>query len=210
MQIETYEAISLDEQHGDVVNELVSEEAMALIESLGLDGQKELLNEHDAGDEKVTTRAPYRTMTAEEAAVFGAVLPRHVSIDRYNDAPIPLRVLQVAAHAKTIDIFNKIEVWCPANPAAPDPLLVAWTGREFARYRKAFILARWGEVLEPLDTLRDKAAKILRTNVVAKIEEAREELNGLERGLDAHIAKYLNGGSAKSVWLNLSIATVDA
>jgi hypothetical protein len=209
MQIETYEAISLDEQHGEIVNELVSEEAMSIIDALGLDGQKELLSEHETDGESVTTRAPYRTMTAEESAIFGAVLPRHVTIDRYNDAPIPLRVLQVAAHARTIDMFNRIEVWCPANPAAPDPLLIAWSGKEFSRDRKAFILARWGEVLEPLDVLRDKAAQILRTNVVAKIEEAREELNGLERGLDAHIAKYLHGGSAKSVWLNLSIATVE-
>jgi hypothetical protein len=209
MQIETYEAISLDEQKGQIVNEEVSEEAMALIESLGLNGQKELLSERESEDGAVVTRAPYRTMTAEETAVFSSVLPRHVAIDRYNDGPIPLRVLQVAAHAKGLDMFEEIEVWCPANPATPDPLLIAWVGGRYSRDRKAFILARWGEVLEPLDVLKDKAAKVLRSAVSAKIAEARNELDGLENGLDSHIAKYLNGGSPKSVWLNLTVATVE-
>ena len=43
MKVETYEAISLDEQGGEIINELVSEEALALIESLDLDGQRELI-----------------------------------------------------------------------------------------------------------------------------------------------------------------------
>lgn len=40
MKTETYEVISLDEQNGEILNELVSEEALALIETLGLEGQQ--------------------------------------------------------------------------------------------------------------------------------------------------------------------------
>lgn len=96
MLVETYEAISIDEAtHG---NEEVNEEALALIGSLGLAGQQELLSERAVGDgETVVTRNPYRKMTGEEAHIFRAILPREVDIKKYSDGPIPVRVLQIAA-----------------------------------------------------------------------------------------------------------------
>ncbi len=203
MQIETFEVISLDEQHGDVMNELVSEEALAIIDKLDLSGQKGLLDEREADGERVTTRVPYREVTAEELAVFGAVLPRKVRLEVYRDGPIPLRVLQVAAHAK--GFFESLEVWCPQNEHERDPLLIGIKGRYSQETR--FILARWGEILEPLETLRQKARPIVLARAKQQLAEAKSAVAEFEATLDASIDAFLLGGEPKSVWLHtLSLA----
>lgn len=196
MKVETYEVISLDEQHGQFINELVSEEALALIESLGLTGQKDLVAEQSAAGETVVTRNPYRVMTAEERAIFGTILPRHVDVAAYADGPIPLRVLQVAAHAK--DMFSSIEVWCPREPSQPDPLLVGiqgGSGRAGSRWGGTeFLLARWGDVLEPLDVLRVQARDIIVSQARAAIAKGRAQLVRFEASLETGVEEYLRGG----------------
>lgn len=206
MKIETFEVISIDEQDGQVVNEQVSEEAMALIESLGLEGQRELLAEREAGGEAVMVRNPYRKMSGEEFAIFSAVLPRRVVIERYNDGPIPLRVLQIAAHAK--DLFDDVVIWCPADPAKPDPLLVGvkggttWQGNTAGRSGgDSFLLARWGEVLEPMDTLREQAKRLVIASAKASVAQARAKVMAFESGLDEKIEAYLLTGKSETEWL---------
>lgn len=201
IQVETYEAISIDESGGQFVNEEVSEEALALIEALGLDGQKALLQERRVSDGETTvTRNPYRRMTGEEQAVFGAILPRHVEVSAYEDGPIPLRVLQVAAHAKPM--FNRVVVWCPAEPSQPDPLLVGvMKNRERTWVEDVYILARWGDVLEPLDVMREKAQGIIVSRCRAEIAKARAKITQFESSLETGVASYLQGGTRESEFL---------
>lgn len=201
MKVETYEEISVDEQHGSVIHEDVSEEAMALIESLGLEGQKQLVEERTVGTETVVTRNPYRKMTAEEAAIFGAILPRRAALEKYGDGPIPLRVLQVAAHA--LALFDAIEVWCPAEPQQPDPLLVGLKGGSWTGER--FLLARWGDVLEPLDLLRNKARAVLSARMRLEIAKAKTSIAAMEGSLEERLDAYLRGEREDPIFLpNLS------
>ncbi len=92
MLVETFEAIETD-AGGEVECDA---EAIALIEELGLEGQRKLINK--TGD--APARNPYRKMSIQERFAFRALMPKHVALDKYSDGPIPLRVLQVAAHAK--------------------------------------------------------------------------------------------------------------
>jgi hypothetical protein len=208
MKVETYEAISVDEQGGAIINEQVSEEALALIDALDLGGQKELLSERESGEEAVTTRIPYRQMTAEERAVFGTLFERRISLAKYNDGPIPLRVLQVAAHA--MEMFDGIEVWCPEK-GRDDPLLVGVKGGteyNWAQTRVGgdrFILARWGEVLQPLEALRDKAREILTATAATNINETRAKLAAFEAGFRARIDVFLLTGKSHNEDLSISI-----
>jgi hypothetical protein len=203
MNVETYETISLDEQSGEIINEVVSEEALALIESLGLEGQRKLVETKEAGDEQVVTRIPYRLITKEELAIFGAIMPRRTSLARYSDGAIPLRVLQVAAHAQTI--FNELEVWHP-EPGRDDPLLIGIKTSDKWQ-RDTYILARWGEVLEPLDVLRAKARQTILANCRAKIEEAKGKIQMFESGMVNSVDAYLLGGDDRTQYLpNLSFA----
>lgn len=196
MQVETFEAISLDEQNGAIVPEEVNEEALALIESLDLGGQRQLLTEREVEGQTVIVRSPYREITAEEIAILGTILPRRVRLEQYSDGPIPLRVLQVAAHAK--EHFSVLEVWCPEKASDPDPLLVGHKGMRFHADDQTCILARWGEVLVPLEELRAKAQQILRAKARQGIAEARASLDKFAATVDADIDVMLNGGRAPS------------
>lgn len=201
MKVETYEAISIDVgADGAVTNEVVDAEAMALIEQLGLKGQKELLTEREVGGETVTTRNPYRLITAEERAIFMAIMPRRTKLDAYGDGPVPLRVLQVAAHAT--ELFDLLEVWHPA-PGQSDPVLVGINGSAFMP-RETFILARWGDELCSLDELRAKAIPVIRARMKAAVAKARAEVATFEAGLDEKIEDFLHGATQSSVFVTLS------
>jgi hypothetical protein len=165
MHVETYEAV---ETGFDGAVECDAE-ALALIEQLGLEGQQKLVAKNDAGDD---VRNPYRKMTADENYVYSLLLSRKVKLDQYDDGPIPLRVLQVAAHAK--DHFSTLMVWCPENADVKDPILLGYTGNEYSRER--FMLARWGEVLEPLDKLRPLAAAKHRAKLQADCAKAQAKV----------------------------------
>lgn len=165
MEVETYEAI---ETMGDGSVEC-DPEALALIESLDLEGQKKLVTKTDDGE---TVRSPYRKMTAAEKIVYEAILPRKVALSKYEDGPIPLRVLQVAAHARPL--FDHIVIRCPANADDPDPLLLGVNGPDYSP-REIFLLARWGEVLEPFEKLVAKACDMLRGRRKASLQKVMVE-----------------------------------
>lgn len=201
MKVETYEAISIDEQQGDVINELVSEEALALVESLGLEGQKTLAHEHQAGGETVTTRNPYRRMTKEEQAVFSSIMPTRTKIEKYRDSAIPLRVLQVASHA--IDLFDDIEVWHP-EAGKDDPVLVGLSKSGQWGATELFLLARWGEELCSLDELRAKAVPMLLARARRNIADAKGALQRFESGIEEKVADFLQGGAPATEFVSLT------
>jgi hypothetical protein len=205
MKVETYEVISLDEIDGTVVNEVVDEEALLLIDQLNLTGQQSLVKDVVVDDEVVVKRNPYRKMTGEEAAIFNTLLPRHVKLTDYNDGPIPLRVLQVAAHAK--ELFDELQVYCPSDPRAPDPLLVGiMGGRSYADNPlsggEIFLLARWGEILEPLDDLRKKARVIIVAKVRATLAANKGKIAQLEASLGEQVDSFLLTGEQPGFWFD--------
>jgi hypothetical protein len=194
MEVETYEVISLDEQGGDIINETVSEEALALIESLGLGGQKALVERHTADDgEEVETRWPYRVLTAEETNIFATLFPVRTPIAKYQDGPIPLRVLQVAAHAKEMGLA--LFVLHPENGVRmDDPVLVGErAGRVRTWERERFLLARWGDELVSLDELRAKAEVKLSARWRLAAEQARAGLHMFADHVDLHVRAFLVG-----------------
>lgn len=212
MRVETYETDTIDED--TLASEITSPEALALIDTLGLSGQKKLTETVQAGGEEVVKRVPYRSITLEESRIFNVILPKHVALRAYKDAPMPLRVLQVAAHA--VEFFDDVEVWCPADPKLPDPLLIGW--KNVTRHsdtlitRKAeaqcFILARWGDVLEPLDELRVKAARMLTARVKSRLASAKGTLEKFSERLETTVDAFLLGEGEShehSFWASVSL-----
>lgn len=204
MQVETFEDITTDEQNGQRINEEVSEEALALIDTLGLEGQRSLVHRATVGvDEVVERRMPYRQITLEESRIYQLVMPEKTDLSSFDLGPIPLRVLQVAAHAKPM--MDELVVWHQAN-VKEDPVLVGHTGSPYSRERKTYILARWGEVLVPLDELRVKARDILLAKMKLAISEGRAEIDQFESTLKDAAAVFLQGtGRAKSAHVSLSL-----
>lgn len=176
MQVETFECSETAAEPTEA-----TEEAVRIIEELGLAGQLELVTKRpDSRDQ----RCPYREMLKEEAFVYGVLCPNATKLADYKASPIPLRVLQLAAHATSLGLFNRLEVWDREDATEKDPVLVAHTEAPGRSGNKRFILARWGEVLEPMAVLMKRAMDVHRESLldmakglVKKVENAsRHEL----------------------------------
>lgn len=192
MQVETFEC---QETAAEPIE--AAEEAIALIEKMGLEGQLALVKPRQ-GDER-GTRMPYREMTGEERFVYGVHCPEQIALSKYNATPIPLRVLQVAAHAKECGMFDHIYVWDRASVAVKDPVLVGYKGKYDWSPDKVFILARWGEVLESFPILLRDAIKAKREQIAQAYrsiaQKAKAKADGTEEMTDAELTRK------QSMWL---------
>jgi len=167
MKVETYECSEVASEPIEI-----AEEAIAIIESLELEGQRKLVRPKT--DESQPARCPYREITAEEEFAYRVLCPTTTALEKYEAGPIPLRVLQIACHAKSLRMFKRLEVWHRAVPAVKDPVLVANTGEyDWSSGAKLFILARWGEELEALATSLRLACEIVKERLIQEAIEAK-------------------------------------
>lgn len=181
MQVETFECPEVAAEPIEA-----SEEAIRLIEELGLEGQRTLVAPDKSGRE---TRSPYREILKDELAVYMLLCPQATKLANYNASPIPLRVLQVAAHATVVIPGCRLVVWDREEAQVKDPVLVAETGKYEWSADKRYILARWGEHLETFATLVKRAAAAKREQIEAAIRGCGTALAGMtdSQVLDARI-----------------------
>lgn len=195
MQIETYELedMAAAELHEDVNNP----EALRLIAELGLGGQEKLLAQADETAEQ-GRRSPYRRMTAEEAAVYALCFPLTIPLEKYEAGPIPVRVLQVAADARSF--YPSLYVWAPEDASFADPLLAGYLEPPaFAGggpRGHPHILARWGSTLLPFDELRAKAAGLLERRWRIAARRVKAALESLEASLPEHVQNHITTGKS--------------
>src|SRR3990167_9273749 len=109
MEVETYET----EEATSACKPEDMEQVKKLVDELELDGQKELLVPEQ--------RFPYRKMTKQEERVYKLLCPGQSNLTSYDDSAIPLRILQVAAHAKSLSVFKKLVIWHADNADVKDP-----------------------------------------------------------------------------------------
>lgn len=199
MVVETYE---VEEVKNATVEQDV--EARELVEALGLEGQAKLYNPptEDSGERPF----PYRKMTAQEKWVYELLLPIKTKLKNYEDGAIPLRVLQVAAHAaKLIEGRGgecNLYVWHPQNADYKDPLLVLREGGDWTA-QKYWILARWGEELEEFAVMANRAKEHYKQLCLAKLEECKQQIEVWLRSADAKVHEhYLKGtsGTPSAYW----------
>lgn len=172
MQIETYE---IEEVNSEIAEMAADSEAGELIAKLGLDGQKNLFNADTA------TRLPYRRLTEEEDFVYSVLCPVKSPLEKFGSEIIPLRVLQVAAHAKECGFFKRIEVWSPKMASVKDPVLVGIkAGVSYGE--EEFILARWGKELDPIEKMIPVARRVWADRTLAALQ-------GIASDVQQHMAK---------------------
>lgn len=194
MLVETFEVTEVDAD-GNVECDA---EALELIEQLGLAGQQKLLTKSDDGKD---TRCPYRKMTLEERLVYTTICPKDSELRSFSDSAIPVRVLQVAAHA--VGLFEEIRVWSARTADIKDPVLVGKNKGSDGYTYEFFMLARWGEVLEPFDKLLALALDIARKSrkaCLAKViaecrakSDACDEMDGvslLQESTEPYLADF--------------------
>ena len=175
MKVETFECAETASEPIEA-----SEEAIKLIQELGLDGQYDLVTRPEKS--RFDTRCPYREMTADELFTYGVLCPAHVSMGRYTASPMPLRVLQIAAHAKGLGIFKDIEVWDKTGQDLKDPVLVGVTTKKMGAPPNSwnsevrYILARWGDELETFSVLLKRALTKKREVIMGHLKKMIAEI----------------------------------
>lgn len=187
MQVETYE-ITETGTEGLIEN---VEETKSLIESLGLEGQKKFLNA-----DKPDQLFPYRRMTAQEELVYDLILGEKTALSRYEEAVIPVRVLQVAAHVTQLGFCREIEVWHKPSVNIKDPLLVGIRGEMWSPER--YLLARWGEILLPFEELCVMAKEILIADLKNEFAKEKGELESAGQRIEQIATKAVLSGRKPS------------
>lgn len=183
MEIQTFE---IEEAVGGTTPEIEAE-ALQLIETLGLKGQKTLITPKPEGGE----RFQYPEMTKLELAVYGEVFPQKTVIEEYAAGIIPIRVMQVAAHAK--GFCDAVQVW-HKKMRDPDPILVGTKGaNEYAATFKRFILARWGDALKDFSELVKEARVLYRERFERELKEKASNAQSKLGQLDSLVETAMQG-----------------
>ena len=151
------------------------DEWKALVDELGLEGQKELLSTDKEG-----TPIPFQYMNQGMKNMFEVLCPRNVEANEFDAMPIPLKVLGILKLAESEHYFGKIEIWY--DDVKPDPVMVGYTGKKGDG--KMYLLARWGDVLKTFDELLEVAKKRWledkKSRLESRIIEAKKDLENLE------------------------------
>ena len=194
MLVETYEVQEVEEQPVEV-----NSECSGLVEELELKGQEKFYNpqEPESADPFC-----YRKMTAQEKIVIEAICPQHTNIEKYADGPIPLRVLQVAAHVKELKKMEMLDekgcivVYHPLSADDPDPYLIYREGAQYSP-RSFYLLARWGDELDNWNILKEKARKIITAKLERKYMQVKAEVEAGLSSVKQQITLALETGEYK-------------
>jgi len=175
------------------------EAANSMIEELGLTGQQSLISP-DQSD----TRCPYRQWHAIEAEVYGLLCPSVDKVEDYDADVIPLRVLQVLSHAKSLGIYCEFRVLHAANPSVKDPVLVGVPEGQTWQNTKWHILARWGAELDEFPVLMEKASKLKAAQLLDGLRGQQQQINALVARAESAVADghSLLGKSLPSFYAN--------
>ena len=179
MKIETYE---IEPQSTEIGQLAADGEARMICERLGLGGQLAL------SDNPSETAFPYRHMTRLEQVVFEFHCPIKTDLKSYKSESIPVRVLQVAAHAHDLHFLKAIKVWHPKD-ARLDPVLVGYTS-EYGG--DLYLLARWGAVWKDFQDLLSEAKIGWAKQRKAKLEKASKEVDAKLATVDADAEIYFS------------------
>lgn len=186
MEVETYE-IEEQVETETGTTPTIETEALELIESLGLEGQRGLVVPAEVESEE-GRRIPYAEMNREERAVYSVLFPAKTTVTKYSTGILPVRVLQVLGHAR--DLFTDVQVW-HRQAVGPDPILVGRLGSNYTG--RFFLLARWGNALKAFPQLKEEAREKLRASWQANIDAKLAECQAFCGSLKFHVEQKLAG-----------------
>jgi hypothetical protein len=191
VQIETYE-------DSETASEPIeaTEEAVSIMEELGLVGQKNLVK---PDKDNIVRRGPFRAMTKDEEFTYGVLCPAKHSLANYATGPIPLRVLKIAKIAQDSGLFKHIYVLDRETATVTDPVLIAEGPHENPKWTWAsrnYILARWGDELEAFAVLYKKAIAMKRAQVDAAVEEIAKKVKAYKDGGTLTDKQLVEAGAA--------------
>jgi hypothetical protein len=196
MAVEIYLEPELAEMVG---NPEVTEEWKQLAESLGMQGQLNLIKPK-SGEEKDKNPSPYIHMNKKAERMFAILCPEVVAYKKYDKSTIPREVLKEIALAEKEQYFDKICIWY--DDASPDPLVVGYIKTGSYEYVKHMI-ARFGDELLPFEELEIKATNRLMKYATEKLQNQLESVRSTVHDF-FHPKSGYSGGDT----INIEIATI--
>jgi hypothetical protein len=196
MAVEIYLEPELAEMVG---NPEVTEEWKQLAESLGMQGQLNLIKPKSEG-EKDKNPSPYIHMNKKAERMFAILCPEVVAYKKYDKSTIPREVLKEIALAEKEKYFDKICIWY--DDASPDPLVVGYIKMGSYDYVKHMI-ARFGDELLPFEELEIKATNRLMKYATEKLQNQLESVRST-----VHDFFHPKSGYSSGDTINIEIATV--
>lgn len=189
MKIETYE----QELESTEIAQLAADgEYAMLVDQLGLNGQRQFIQQEN--EVAASPVFPYRRMTKIELRVFKFHCPITTKLTEYRSEAMPVRVLQVAAHALSCNFLHHITVWHPED-AKLDPVLV---GHKTEWGEELYLLARWGAVWKDFAALTEEAIKGWKRLRKAQLEKAQKEIAGHINAIDSDAELFFAGKHVES------------
>jgi hypothetical protein len=196
MAVEIYLEPELAEMVGNLE---VTEEWKHLAESLGMEGQLNLIKPKSEG-EKDKNPSPYIHMNKKAERMFAILCPEVVAYKKYDKSTIPREVLKEIALAEKEQYFDKICIWY--DDASPDPLVVGYIKTSSYECVKHMI-ARFGDELLPFEELEIKATNRLMKYATEKLQNQLESVRSTVHDF-FHPKSGYSGGDT----INIEIANV--
>lgn len=189
MNIETYE---LEEIKGEMGNLAADAEACELVNKLGLDGQKELI------DTDTSTRFPYPVMSQAEYMTLRTLFPETTHYTKYKNGIIPLRVLQVIAFCKDHPAISNLVIW-HTKSAKADPVLVG--EKKDGGSTIYYLIARWGDALESFERMEAKAKAAFKKKYFQALSGILSECKIALENVENKANEKFNKGHEQMPWL---------
>jgi len=187
MAVEVY----LEEELRELAeNPEVNAEWKALVESLQLSGQLQLIS----GGEK--SAIPFPQMNDGMKRVYNTLCPKETALPSYSSGTIPLRVLSAAALCKEQNYFAG-GLWVWSDEAAPDPILVGKISTSYSS--PIHLIARWGDELRSYPELVKLAIERKIKLSRAKLEEEIEDNKSALARLDSLVSKWALGDYVREI-----------
>lgn len=149
------------------------------IDELGLFGQKEIVTEEKSP-------VPFLWMNSVLVSTFEVLCPTKVEIEKYSKTPIPVELLEIVSLCKNEQYFDELQVWY--NEKEKDPAIIGliYLKNESSDwYRKhaanKYLIGRWADVKESLDSLINRAKKIFFKSETLRI---KREILSYQRKLE--------------------------
>ena len=160
----------------------------------------EIMNVAEVNAETMEQGLSFKRITKEEGAVYGLLCPRvsrRTAESILKDLDIPERVKELVEMTK--DRFRNYDVWEAESYQVKDPIIIGRQAQQGSNgqydfYDEQYLLARWGEELEPFNLLYQKAKDLVKKRSKLALIRAKAEIDSRLLDLDAFIEDAFSRG----------------
>lgn len=167
---------------------------------LGLVGQDDILRVDKSP-------VPFQPATKIQMQIIEVLCPKKDLIEAYRNTPIPLEVLELVSLSVKEGYFEKIHIHYDA--VTPDPFAIGYRYKDeddrakgYTWNMQPYLIAKWGDVKQSWDTLKERAASRWISEEAARL---KEKLRETQRSIEDLRLTCLNKFGENSETVNVEL-----